>query len=114
MSPQAAGAAGCSEGTAPSPYSTQERCAGAAASARPMSRRKAALSPRARRACASVEGSARQVPGESGARGLRAAAKAGVDEALLVEARQRRRVVVAMLALAPPRRRKAKSEPREV
>ena len=49
-----------------------------------------------------------------GARDLGARAKAGVDETLPVEPRQRRGVVVAMLALAAPRRGKAKSEPREV
>jgi hypothetical protein len=44
---------------------------------------------------------------------LRTAAKAGVDQAPLIEAGERRRVIVAMLAL-PARRGKAKPEPREV
>ncbi len=45
---------------------------------------------------------------------LRTAAKAGVDEALLIEARERRHIIVAVLALPARRRRKAKPEPSEV
>ena len=48
-----------------------------------------------------------------GAGDLRTAAKAGVDQASLIEAGERRRVVIAMLAL-PARRREAKAKPREV
>ena len=48
------------------------------------------------------------------ARDLRTAAKAGVDQAPLIEAGERRGVVVGVLALPARRRRKAKPEPREV
>src|SRR5580692_7603437 len=48
-----------------------------------------------------------------GAGDLRTAAKAGVDQAPLIEAGERRRIIVAMLAL-PARRGKAKPEPGEV
>ena len=94
-----------------------ERAAHVEAEGRPLAAREAgARFGRGERAAGSgVERRAvRVAKAGRGARGLRAAAKAGVDEALLVEARQRRRVVVAMLALAAPRRRKAKSKPREV
>jgi hypothetical protein len=49
-----------------------------------------------------------------GAGDLRTAAKAGVDQAPLIEAAERRGVVVGVLALPARRRRKAKSKPREV
>jgi hypothetical protein len=49
----------------------------------------------------------------SSARNLRTAAEAGVDQAALVEARERRRVIIAMLAL-PTRLRKAKPKPGKV
>ena len=49
-----------------------------------------------------------------GAGDLRTAAKTGVDQALLIEAGERRGVVVGMLALPARRRRKAKPEPGEV
>ena len=55
----------------------------------------------------------RVAPPIRGAGDLRTAAKAGVDQAPLIEPRERRRVVVGVLAL-PARRRKAKSEPDEV
>src|SRR5580658_9062017 len=49
-----------------------------------------------------------------GARDIGPAAKAGVDKPFVVEACERRRVIVAMLALAARRRFEAKAEPREI
>ena len=48
------------------------------------------------------------------ARDLRTAAKAGVDQAPLIEAGERRGIVVCVLALTARRRRKAKPEPGEI
>ena len=90
-----------------------------------MSRRNARLSPRARRSRLSagteraagsrVERSAVRIAQSSrGARDLRAAAKTGIDEALRIEAGERRRIVVAMLALPARGRGIAKPEPGEI
>jgi len=59
-------------------------------------------------------GAVRVSPSVCGARDLRAAAKTRVDQAALIEAGERRRIVVAVLALPARRRRKAKPEPSEV
>jgi hypothetical protein len=70
--------------------------------------------PRARAAASRIERRAVRIALPiRGAGDLRTAAKAGVDQASLIEAGERRRVVIAMLAL-PARRREAKAKPREV
>ena len=56
----------------------------------------------------------RVAPSVRGARDLRAVAKTGVDKAALIKARERRRIVVAMLALPARRRGKAKSKPGQI
>ena len=53
-------------------------------------------------------------PSVRGARDLRAAAKTAIDKAALIKARERRRIVVAMLALSARRRGKAKSKPGQI
>ena len=90
-----------------------------------MSRREAAFSPRARRARRFIlrkpaaspavkRRAVRVAPALRGALDLGPAAKAGVDEASRLEARERRRVVVPMLALAALRRIETKAEPCKV
>ena len=71
-------------------------------------RRERAASPRIERRAVRVALAVRS------ALDLRTAAEAGVDQAALIEARERRRIVVAVLALPAWRRRKAKPEPGEV
>ena len=56
----------------------------------------------------------RVAPSVRGARDLRAAAKTAVDKAALIKMRERRRIVVAMLALPARRRGKAKSKPGQI
>ncbi len=56
----------------------------------------------------------RVAPSVGGSRDLRAAAKTGIDKAALIKAGERRRIVVAMLALSARRRGKAKSKPGQI
>ena len=56
----------------------------------------------------------RVAPSVRGSRNLRVAAKTGIDKAALIKARERRRIVVAMLALPARRRGKAKSKPGQI
>ena len=68
-------------------------------------------------AVAAGAGIERPIEAVRGIRRLRnvgARTKAGVDQALMVETRERRRIVVAVFALPERRRRKAKPEPGEI
>ena len=56
----------------------------------------------------------RVAPSVRGARDLGAAAKTGIDKPVLIKARERRRIVVAMLALSARRRGKTKSKPAQI